>query len=388
MKGFVYLLEIAIAAILMVVVLSTFFAIRVKQSWESSDLIDFGNNMLNYIKQNDSSFVKILDRNFTEIEKIKLANIGYGMSVRGSPKSTIIVGYAQFEKLQYIESLLTDAYLNGRWISFDVQEFNIEEGVPHFLDTIVLVNYTKYTTYKAQIMKYLNNGGVVVGINATYSDNQDFKDIFGLQNLGTSISGNNYFTSYDPETEDIEKYFMGIGFNLSTEWYIWEDRWLVYYIDDAGVDKINITKPDMSDFRYRGEGETFDLTGPDGQLYSFKVKEIWPSDEEANVQVLDTGFVFRDFEESLDFEGNQNVVSLPSGEAEMTSNGSAIWISDFPYSSEYEALVKAAIISRSDDWVAKGVFTERETTTVSSFFSLCCDMPETTELEITLWYIV
>jgi hypothetical protein len=385
MKGFIYLLEIAIAAILMVAVLSTFFAIRVKQSWESSDLIDAGNNMLNYIRQDDSSFVKILDENFTEIENLKLANIGYGLTVKGSPKSNIIVGCTAFQECLYVDRLLTDAYLNGRWINFEVQEFNIDQGVPNFLDAIVLVNYTGYSIpeIKSNILNYLNLGGVVIGINATYSDNQDFKDIFGLQNLGTSTSGDNYFVSYDPSAEDIEKYFLGIGFNLTTNWYIWEEEWTVSY----GSDYVNISRGAI-ERSFLGEGDVFDLPYLGGGSYSFKVKEIWPSDLKANVQALDTGFVFKDFEESLDFEGNQNVVSLPGGQAEMTSNGSAIWMSDFPYSSEYEALVKAAIISRNDEWIARGVYTTKETTTVSSFFSLCCDMPETTELEITLWYIV
>ena len=71
MKGFIYLLEIAIASILMVVVLSTFFAVRVKQNWDSSDLIGVGNNMLNYIREDDSLFLEVLDANFTRLEKIK-----------------------------------------------------------------------------------------------------------------------------------------------------------------------------------------------------------------------------------------------------------------------------------------------------------------------------
>jgi hypothetical protein len=318
------------------------------------------------------------------LQKIKLPNIGYGLFVRGSPKSNIIVGCAQAPQCDYIESLLTPAYLNGRWISFHVEEFDITGGIPNYFDVIVLVGYTDYTAQKTKILNYLNMGGMAVGINATYSNsNGDFNEIFGL-NPTSSSGGNNYFTTYEPSTEDIEKYFLGIGFNLTTEWHIWEDQWLVHYIGNM----INITKPDRSDFRYIGKGDTFDLTGPDGGSYSFKVKEIWPGDSEANVQALDTGFVFKDFSEALDVTGNQNVVSLPTGQAEMTSNGSAIWVSDFPLSSEYETLVKAAIISRNDEWVARGVYTEKETTTVSSFFSLCCDMPETAELEITLWYVV
>jgi hypothetical protein len=384
MKGFVYLLEIAVAAILMVVVLSTFFAIRVKQNWESSDLVDSGNNMLNYIKQNESSFVRILDEDFTEVEKIKLSNIGYGLTVKGSPRSTIKVGYAQIEMLPYIESILTDAYLNDRFIHFHKEGFEIDNDIPNFLDAIILVNFTGYETpeIKNNIKNYLNSGGVVIGINGTYGENTDFREIFGL-NTFSSSSADNYFVSYDPSTEDIEKYFMGIGFNLTTSWYLWEEEWTVAY----GSDYINITRGG-TERNYLEEGDIFDLPYPSVGSYWFRVKKIWSGNSEASVQPLNTSFVFKDFSDSFGVIGNKNVVDKSSGQAAMTSNGSAIWISDFPYSSEYLTLVKAALVSRNDNWIARGVYTTKETTTVSSFFSLCCDMPETAELEITLWYIV
>ena len=182
MKGFVYLLEIAIAAILMVVVLSTFFAIRVKQNWETSDLIAAGNNILSYISQNRSFFINILNENLTDVEKVKPPNIDYGLNVKGSPKSNIIVGYNQTEYQSYIEDLLTPVYVNGRWVNFTLEEFNFEEGIPNHLDAVVFVYYTaaEYRKYESKIQDYLNKGGAVVGIN-TFINDQAFLDIFGLQ---------------------------------------------------------------------------------------------------------------------------------------------------------------------------------------------------------------
>jgi hypothetical protein len=386
MKGFIYLLEIAVASILIVVVLSTFFAIRVKQDWDSSDLIGVGNNMLNYIRQNDSIVLNVLDEDFMQIEKIKPVNIGYGLRVMGSPKTNIIVGCAQPSLCADIDDMLTDAYVNGRLIEFHIEPFDIDSGIPEFIDAVVLVNYTDYSTHKLAIENYLNKGGIVIGINATYNnidiETDSFNNIFGLEETSSS-SGISRFEEYDPETEDLEKYFLGIGFYVGTEWHIWEDVWLVNYVGDH----VNITLPDRSDYRYRGEGDTFDLPGPGG-TYSFKVNKIWPSQSMANIQPLDTDFAFEDFSDPSDvIELNKKLVGTEST-ASMTSNGSAIWMSDFPMSHEYISLVKSAIISRKDEWVAKGVFTTKETTTVSSFFSLCCDMPETSELEITLWYSI
>jgi hypothetical protein len=184
MKGFVYLLEIAIAAILMVVVLSTFFAIRVKQEWSTADLIDSGNNILNYISQNSSFFINILNENLTDIEKVKPANIDYGLNVKGSPKSNITVGCPS--QCIYVNSLLTDVYVNGRWIYFNVEPFDITGGIPDHLDAVVLIGYgdSEYNNYRDEIEDYLNKGGTVIGINDAI-DNNNFLDIFGLQEVTT-----------------------------------------------------------------------------------------------------------------------------------------------------------------------------------------------------------
>lgn len=384
MKGFIYLLEIAVASILMVVVLSTFFAIRVKQNWDAPDLVATGNNLMKYISKDDTALLSILDEDFSEmIEEIKPVNIGYGLRVKGSPKTNIIVGCTQPLFLDYIKNtLLTQAYVNGRYINFDVQEFDIDEGIPDFYDAVVLVNFTGYSSYKTAIANYLNQGRTVIGINATrQSNNGDFNEIFGLTPDG-SVGGLNTFTEYDPDSEDIEKYFLGIGFDVKTEWYIWEDRWRIFYVGS----NINISKPDGSDFRLVGEGGTFNLPDPNSNSYSFKVNKIVPG-VSANIQPLDSDFVFRDFSDTNDVMTDNKIVG-PAEAASMASKGNAIWISDFPRSDEYDSLVKAAILSRNDDWIARGVYTTKETSTVSSFFSLCCDMPETAELEITLWYVI
>jgi hypothetical protein len=536
MKGFIYLLEIAVASILIVVVLSTFFAIRVKQDWDSADLVGIGNNILNYIRQDNSIFLGVLNEDFTQIERIKPANVGYGLFVTGSPKTNVIVGCAQPVLCDYIDNLLTDTYVNGRSIGFDIESFNISEGIPEFIDAVVLVNYTGYSTYRSTIENYLNSGGIVVGINASYDSNDaDFNYTFGL-GPSSSASDFNRFSTYDPLTEDVEKYFLGIGFDTTTSyinydsgincfedgyvllngaagWYLGESicglpasegggtYWVgtegrtgymiirtpslpqegdytlefsefrgttdqdyedysvgcggqVYYFPDnenveqwrwksvtchfnPGVNEFNFTaiggnSSDIDSFRLTlsggsggttvgawyiweddrkinvvsnrvsienktvdegllqniPEGGTFRLKGPDNLWYSFKVKKIFSGDD-MNIQPLNTSFVFKDFSEANDVAATNKKIIGPLGSAaSMTSNGSAIWISDFPYSSEYAALVKSAILSRKDEWIAKGAYTTRETATVSSFFSLCCDMPETPELEITLWYTI
>jgi hypothetical protein len=260
----------------------------------------------------------------------------------------------------------------------------MNEGIPNFLDAIVLIDYTDYATQKTKIQDYLSNGGVVIGIGATDGSNNDLNDIFGLTQIAAT-AGDVVFSSYDPSQEDVEKYFLGLGFSVIDNWYIFEERWNVNYIGQM----VNITNSDQSQYRHVGRGDVFTIFGRSCCDYFFKIKEIVPGTR-TEIQPLNVSFAFNNFAESENgVRGNINIIKkITSNQAAMTSNGSAIWISDFPWSHEYASLVKSAIVSRNDEWVAKQVYTNRETTTVSSFLSLCCDMPETIELELVLWYVV
>mgnify|MGYP001575674305 CR=1 FL=1 len=50
MKGFVYLLEISVALILILMVLGTLSFVQAKQSWERPDLISTGKNIITMMK--------------------------------------------------------------------------------------------------------------------------------------------------------------------------------------------------------------------------------------------------------------------------------------------------------------------------------------------------
>jgi hypothetical protein len=470
MKGYVYLLEMAIAAMLITIVLVAFFAIRIKQNWERADLIAIGNNILNSIKYDSNYLTEVLNENLTKIDNIKEENINYGLKIIGSPKSNIEVGCIN-PYCPYVDSLLTDTYVNGRWINFSVNSFDITNGIPDY-DAVVLVNFTGYSTYKQNITDYLSKGGVVIGINSTATKplEQSFSYIFNLtdppptKSLYTSFNSEpiyeshknlkidfykftifnfstailillssiwsflifykfkyslprvsfsrfaiylliitffiiyqTYFSgykgitfattavsfkSYKPVNETIPKYFLGIGFDVINSWYIWEQNWNIEYLTVPL--RVNISRG--SEYYVKGKGEIFSLTSPiDSKSYSFKIKEIWYQTR-TDIQPLNKTFVFKDFSEG-NVRGTGIIVDA-SDHASMTSNNSAIWISDFPRSDEYRTLVKAAIASRTDKWTAEEVYTDAETTTVSSFASLCCDMPETAELYLTLWYRV
>jgi len=400
MKGFIYLIEIAVVAILMTIVLSLFFSTRIKQDWERPDLISAGNNILNSIKNNNNSIFNILDENLTDIELNKPENIRYGLEILGSPRTKISIGC--LVNCYYINSLLNpvplynSVFLNGRWINFDVQGFDLSTNISSY-DAVILINYTGYSdsNFQNKIKDYLNRGGVVIGINDTLSNsNADFNTFFNLTPGSAGGTPALKFTFYDPYKDEIAKYFLGIGMDVYDNWMIWNDSLSVSY----GNDYVNITSLlyPYNNRVFLYENSTFNLTSYiDNKLYFFKVKGIWNSTLKNRVdfQALNQTFIFYDFSEANIKTGanGMSIVTYANGlnlYDALTTNNSVVWISNFPYSDEYRALLKAAILSKTDIWTAKGVYTTREKTTVSSFTSLCCDMPETTELYLTMWYEV
>ena len=386
-KGFVYLIEIAVAAILMTVVLNVFFSIRIKQDWERSDLIASGNNILNSLKNKDDFLFNILNENLTDIEVNKQQNIKYGLEISGSSKSNILIGCVI--NCDYLNETLSSSsfgsiFLNGRWINFTLEQpFDINNGIPSYYDAIVLINFTNYSnsTVKFYINNYLQNGGVVIGLNDTISNSDvDFNNIFNLS-AASGSSSTVSFAFYNTTEDNIAKYFLGIGMDAYENWYIWGKQYRIDYWDS---NKINITNIANSaeNITKLNEGSIFTLTGPDSNPYYFKIKNLWYPNR-VDFQPLNKTFIFNDFSEN-NVNGNKIVGS--TNYAALTKNNSAIWLSYFPKGDDYKALLKAAILSRVDKWTAKGVYTTKEKITVSSFTSLCCDMPETAELYLTLWY--
>jgi len=180
---------------------------------------------------------------------------------------------------------------------------------------------------------------------------------------GVVFAATPVFKSYEPEKEDIPKYFLGFGFDVNTPnvvdskkwgyWYIWEDSRVVN-ITPTTVDIENKTI-DEGIIQNVPEGGFFNLKNTDNnEFYTFKVKKIfW--DTGVVIQPLNKSFYFKDFTDPNKGKGKVNVITYPPNDyAAMTSNNSAIWISDFSWSDEYRTLVKAAIASRVKEWFATG----------------------------------
>jgi len=391
MKGFIYLLEISIALILMLTVLGTISTFKPKENWERADLITTGNDIIKSL--NDQDVLEILNKNFSKIESLIPPNVDFGIKIFGIPKYNITVGCIQ-PYCGYVNLIFTPTYLNNRWVNFSVQEATGDpEWIMSYFDVITLVNYTAYSD--PNIKEYLKRGKTIIGINATYSNNNgDFNGIFGL-NSTSSGGGIFNFTTYNPSEDETQKYFFAIGFDINTSnsteskkwgyWYIWGTPRMVNITSSNTVDVENKTS-DEGFLRNIPEGGFFNIkNATSNKFYTFKVKKIiW--DNTVILQPMNVSFAFNDFSEANDVTGKFNIITSPNGQAEMTSNNTAIWISDFPPSEEYKALIKAAALSRVKEWYAKSPDITKEYVSLSSFYSSCCDAPENIELTIYLWY--
>jgi len=255
--------------------------------------------------------------------------------------------------------LLTDTYVNNRRVNFTVKYFDISNGIPSDYDAVVFVDYAGYSnpSVKSNITDYLNKGRVIIGINATININDaDFNEIFGLtSSTGTSSLLN--FTYYNPNWDNIAKYFLGFGFDVNTPsgtgtWYIWEDNREVN-VSISGVDIENKTV-DEGFIQDIPEGGTFKLK-TDSLWHTFKIKKIWSIDR-VDIQPLNKSFVFKDFsEKNVKSIELKNILSNSENTyAGLTTNNTAIWISDFTWSDEYRTLVKAIIASKVTEWFATG----------------------------------
>ncbi len=391
-KGFIQIVEVALAAFLIIMALPSLFSgINVKLDWERSDLISAGNNMFSALSAS-GNLTKVLNDTqqlIRDIEKIRPANMKYSLLVEGTPKQNILVGcVCNDAQAEYVKQLLTPVLVNSRWVNFSVNKTDIDNLNQY--DALLFVNYTEWTAQKQKIQNYIKSGKGIVAINGTYGTNSDFNEIFGLSSGSGSGTALN-FTKYAPSENKIIKYFLGFGFDVlattSIEnkkqgyWYIWEQQRQVNISADGieieGVGKIK-------------EGESFNLISPvDSKTYVFKLKRNFS--DLVFIQPLNASFAFKNFvgDNEQKVIGN-NVVWNSAGFAALTANGtapSAVWISDFPRSDEYSALAKAAIASLAEKFYLVSPQNVKNEAQVSTFMSACCDMPETIKLTLTLWYI-
>ena len=391
MKGFIHLIEVAVAAILITIVIGTFFSVQsVKGDWEHSDLLALGNSMGFAAEAADNASVLLsrFDRSI-EINKTKPENIGYSLYIEGAPKETINVGCpgSCVKAREYLSARNTPGsfYLNRRWVSFNVTDMSMSDDLEGY-DVLLLINFNGYTTYKDKLINFTNRGKVVVAVENTPVSN-DFNDIFGLSSASQITDTTVNFTEYNPSEDKVAKYFLGMGFDIdvlgSGPRY---GMWTIEEVDKsikATSSQVVINEGEVDEVTV-SEGQTFTMSGQ-----SFKLKKIFyttePNEGIIIIQPTQASFEFNNFCEGNVQTSGKEIVS--NSRPAMTANGTAIWLSEFTESDEYKTLIKSAIAANVNKWLSRSYLEGRERAAASYYTSLCCDMPEPTEFNFILWYV-
>ncbi len=400
----------------MLVVLGTISTYNVKESWERVDLVGVADNLIKIIEI--LGIENTLNGNLSRIEILIPPNVDFGLRVNGIPKKDIIVGCFELgwpdTSCGGLISILTrSVYLNNREINFNVVYlYKFSTPIPNYID--VMVFHECYgacewnSTVRSWLEDYLNRGGSLIWINKTDGTDIDFNQFFGLTPSSGTESFLN-FTKYEPEWDETMKYFLGAGFIVdisggspySNIWYIWRNCGATCgsnfdysrYITQLSPNTLNFTNFSANQgpnplWFVVNEGEIFTLTGPDGNKYFFKLRKIWDNDK-ISIQPLNTSFIFLD-NSGKSVVGNNILANSDQTYASATKKGSnIIWMGDSRefWDSTHDFLTKAAILSLTEkEWFLKKYKSRYENVEVSSFMSLCCDMPETVELSFILWY--
>ncbi|MFZ3077513.1 MAG: hypothetical protein WA139_03600, partial [Candidatus Aenigmatarchaeota archaeon] len=334
-----------------------------------------------------------------EIEAVKPTNVKYSIYAEGAPKTRILMACPCSDaQLSYAKSVFTQTLFNGGIVNFTIEKIDLNAlpSIPGNYDVAVFINYADadWTANRQKVSEYLKAGKGIIAIQPA-SGGADFLSIFNLSSAGGSASYQN-FTSYSPAGTNIEKYFLGFGFDIPTAdggtgtyrgtWNIWDSQKKINTTGtNAGLEDYGIVL---------GEGGIFSLPeaeSPDGKKYSFRVKKIWADKSGVVFQPLNKSFVFKDFlntGESL-VAGN----NILKGESAITyslmaKNGTAVWLSDNKtVSDEHRALAKAAAASLSENFYLVTPQNVKNSVNVNSFLTFCCDVPATVKLTFSLWYV-
>lgn len=402
-KAFVQVIEVAIAALLIVLVLPVFFGwLNVKQDWARHDLIVSGTGIIRSLEAggNMSQIFNNTQEIIREIEAIKPANVKYSIYAESAPKPRILMACACSDaQFSYAKSVFTPALFNGGFVNFTIEKIDLGAlpSIPGNYDAAVFIDYadSEWAANRQKISDYAKAGKGILAIQAA-SAGADFLNTFNLSAAGGSASYQN-FTSYNPAGTNIERYFLSFGFDIATAddgtgtyrgaWNIWESR-----------KKVNTTgtKAGLEDYGIEvNEGGIFSFPAaesPDGKKYYFKIKKIWADKSGVVFQPLNKSFVFRDFLNPRENKVKGN--SIMSGENAITYslmaiNGTAVWLSDNRTTADdgYRALAKAAAAALSENFYLVKPLNVKNSVNINSFAAFCCDTPEIAKLTLSLWYV-
>ncbi len=218
MKGFVHVLEIILCALMVMIVLTQFSSLYLKQSSWPKNYLSMASRDMVYTASflgddwQNSSFIQ------ASMDKILFSsNIEYESGLKNAVKRNMIVGcFCTADEMPLLKTQLDSFELNGRDMTFKVLDM---AGVQDWnsLDVIVYAHYQNMDTDRVKIMPFLEKDrGMILAApltQAIIAGDATLREVFGIKWI-TNLrppSTNAVFIPTSPwnESYNAMKYFYG-----------------------------------------------------------------------------------------------------------------------------------------------------------------------------------
>ena len=410
LKGFARIIEISLAILILAIsIWLSLSSVNIKHAWAEHELVSQGISISHALKA--YGFKNLLSNltlflNLTEY--FAAENMYFGIEISGMPKPVIKVACANCtgKEFSFLKNLLTPVYYNSRWVNFSVSPitFTSLDDVKDY-DILVFINFTRFDS-NTLIQDYLSTGGKIIAITDIISaEFNNMDETFSLERVQpTGVSKPSNFSSYSFHEPFIEKYFFASGFRVEAPNKIDSKQtgvWIIWLNET----KINITpslEVEIEGVGMLEEGEVFCLNareknnGLPNNNYCFRIRKVFP--KEVYIQPLNTSFIFPDFLDvgeikvKASSQGREILIAqLGVGQPKYSlcvlnaTTSRALWISYFPQSSEYQALLKGIILAFTTSFTLK-TFQGTSGISLPIYAYTCCDIPEEVKIKLSLGY--
>ncbi len=370
MKGFVQIIEVVIAS---VIVLSTasFFLPGYKASGEwdtiSADItvkdalaVMHRSGMLDaYVKEDDASGMS------KKLSSMLPSSVKHSAEITGVPNSRIYVGcISRCSDLREMVEPLAFRF-KGRKMQIIIQPMTPDNILPG-TDAFFIYGYQDLSAYRQQIDAFLKNGGAIVLLGDVTQDNINsdsmLTEIFGLQWSGNSPSQvNKFYDTTDPTRLSYRvanyfkhsylRYFNGEAFIVSEKSFsvvICEDGSGRYVKFNDACNPQNPGEP-----KYR-EGDVFSMQGYEIKIFSIGYDYVAEKDY-GDIGIADSNYDFKGLLSAPRIaEDEKTIVSNTAGLSAVKGNvfaaGRSLWFAGYDNTrTDINHLLKASILWASGE---------------------------------------
>ncbi len=315
MKGFVRILEMILASVIILGSLTYFFTSYVKpSSWPKSEIQIEGYDVLKSLDETNELRTFIMKNNisgfYDRLYGLLPSTVNFLIEVDGLPKPLIKIAcnctQSEKDKLQKMlhttYSLSQPVHFKGMKIRFQIlNETSLDEILKHDeqwndIDVITFFRFQDLSSYERRIQKYLERGkGLILVSDIDSSDlNSFYSKIFNLSwsSSATAVVENYSFSDGQRFKERLEDYFVHLPVRIRT----YNNNGGQFYIQ--GIEySINTYENSTGDYAvfnsdYYKKGDTFLVNGYPILVADVNASPVLENDTYVDLIIQDKNYTF------------------------------------------------------------------------------------------------